>query len=245
MDLPVESSLDQILLQLIPAVPSQKVLFWGEGAGGISSYVAGWMAGEGADVIVLDGANRFDPYMVSSFAKKTSVSPETLLKRIRIARAFTCYQMTALVEEKLASLRSHPPWVILLGPVSTFLDEDVPEWEVRPLFERLLRKVEEMAKGGVSFFFFQPHHSFPPFLPVGRQVLKGVGGLGGLADSKRAFLARRLFYISDLVWKISLEDEGPKLILKKGAQLNIIENCKLQNKKCKFGESLKCLSIGR
>jgi hypothetical protein len=200
MDLPVESSLDQILLRLIPTFSSKKVLFWGEGVGEISSYVAGWMAGEGIDVIVLDGANRFDPYMVSTFAKRASISPEDLLKRIRIARAFTCYQMTSLVEEKLVSLlkeeeaaQSPPPRVIFLGPFTTFLDEDVSEREVRPLFERLLRKVEEMAKEGVPFFFFQP--SSP--------------------SASRAYLARRLFQISDLVWKISLENEGPKLILEK------------------------------
>ena len=51
------------------------------------------------DVIVLDGANGFDPYRVSSFARKALIPPERLLKRIRIARAFTCYQMATLVDE--------------------------------------------------------------------------------------------------------------------------------------------------
>jgi len=215
MDLPLGTSLNEVFSQL-GTIDSRKILFWGEGVGEISSYVAGWMAGEGIHVIVLDGANRFDPYMVSTFAKKASISPEGLLKRIRIARAFTCYQMTALVEEKLISLfkkeegaaQSPPLRVILLGPVTTFLDEDVSDREVRPLFERLLRKVEEMAKGGVPFFFFQPSipSKNPPFTK---------GEMGGLMNSKRAYLARRLFQISDLVWKISLEEEGPKLVLEK------------------------------
>ncbi len=234
MHLPVESSVDQILSQLIPTAPSRKVLFWGEGAGEISSYVAGWMAGQGIDVIVLDGANRFDPYLVSSFAKKVSLLPENLLKRIRIARAFTCYQMATLVEERLVSLlqqegsiaRQHKPWVILLGPISTFSDEDVPDREVRPLFDRVLRKVEGMAMEGVSFFLFQPNLPNPPFVR---------GGKGGLAESRRPYLTRRVFQISDTVWRICLDDGGPKVILEKGLALNIIENCKLQNEKCKFG----------
>src|SRR3990170_6721402 len=104
----LSNSFDEIFSQLALRDPHgglpRKILFWGEGAGEISSYVAGWMAGQGIDVIVLDGANRFDPYMVSSFAKKVSVLPEDLLKKIRIARAFTCYQMATLVEEKLISL---------------------------------------------------------------------------------------------------------------------------------------------
>ena len=103
MDLLQKNSFDEILLQLtrvgLPAQPLsvKKVLFWGERAGEISSYVAGWLAGKGIGVIVLDGANRFDPYMVSSFARKALIPPERLLKSIRIARAFTCYQMAVMV----------------------------------------------------------------------------------------------------------------------------------------------------
>ncbi len=208
MDLPLESSFDEVLSQLTlvgPPVGStapSKILFWGEGVGEISSYMAGWMASQGIDVIVLDGANRFNPYMVSSFAKKSLISPENLLKRIRIARAFTCYQMVTLIEERLISLirrergltRLQKTWVILLGPATPFLDEDVPEREIRPLFERSLKRVEGMAVEGIPFFLFQP--SIP-------------------SDAKRASLTRRLFHFSNLVWKVSLEDQGLKVILEK------------------------------
>jgi hypothetical protein len=192
MVFPLSNSFDEIFSQLTLRDPHEdpprKILFWGEGVGEISSYVAGWMAGEGIDVIVLDGANRFDPYMVSTFAKRASISPEGLLKRIRIARAFTCYQMTALVEEKLISLLKKeeraapfpPPRVILLGPVTPFLDEDVSEREVRPS-SKGFEKVEEMAER--SIFFSNLH-------------------------SSASELSQELNF-SDQVWKISLGD-GPK-----------------------------------
>ena len=178
----------------------RKVLFEGGGGGAISSYVAGWMASHRIDVIVLDGANRFDPYAVSSFARKESISPESLLKRIRIARAFTCYQMATLMGEKLpirqsAVAQAQKPWVILLGPITTFLDEDVPEREVRPLFERSLKKVEILAEEGVPFFLFQA------MLP---------------SRSKRAYLMKRLFQFAHLVLRINVDDEGPKVTLEKG-----------------------------
>ena len=200
MDWPLTALLDDVLLQVSTSSP-QRVLFWGEGAGGISSYVAGWMAGKGMDVILLDGANHFNPYMVSSFARKALISPEGLLKRIRIARAFTCYQMATLIGEKLTCLlgkegiaQGHKPWVILLGPITTFLDEDVPEREVGPLFERSLRKVEPLVEKGIPFFIFQP------LVP---------------SHSKRAYLMRRLFQFSNLVWRIHLGDQGPKVTLEK------------------------------
>ncbi len=164
--------------------------------------MAGWLAGKGIEVIVLDGANRFNSYTVSSFARRALIPPEKLLKSIRIARAFTCYQMATLMGEQLTLLLRRKgttelpqkPWVILLGPLTTFLDEDVPEREVRPLFERSLRKIEEMASRGIPFLLFQSSE---------------------FSDLKRAYLMRRLFQFSNLVWKISLEDQELKVILEK------------------------------
>jgi hypothetical protein len=172
--------------------------------------VAGWLAGKGRAVIVLDGANRFDPYTVSSLARRAWIPPEKLLKSIRIARAFTCYQMATLMGEQLSSLLRREEtaelWVILLGPLTTFLDEDVPEREVRPLFERSLRKIEGMTSEGVPFLLFQ---SNPPNPPLRK------GGEGGFMSSKRAYLMRRLFQFSNLVWRINLEDQELKVILEK------------------------------
>jgi hypothetical protein len=222
MDLPVESSLDQILSQLTlkssPVLP-RKILFWGEGAGDISSYAAGWLAGKGIEVIVLDGANRFDPYLTSSFARKALIPPERLLKRIRIARAFTCYQMAVMVGERLydllrregTSIQQGNQWIILLGPVTPFMDEDVSEREVRPLFERSLKKIEEMAMKGVPFLLFQPSVFSPPPFPSFTK-----GGMGGFKDLKRTDLMKRLFQFSTLVWRISLEDQEPQVVLEKG-----------------------------
>ncbi|MBS3920560.1 MAG: hypothetical protein KG012_16935 [Deltaproteobacteria bacterium] len=201
MDQALIALFDEVLSQVQTGLP-KKVLFQGEGTGGIASYAAGWMAGKGMDVIVLDGANCFNPYIASSFARKALISPERILKRIRIARAFTCYQMATLMGEQLPSLLkkematvpTKKPWVILLGPLTTFMDEDVLEMEVRPLFEKALSKVEKIAAEGVPFFLFQS-----PVFP----------------GSKRAFLMKRLSQFSDLAWRISLEGQEPKMILEK------------------------------
>ena len=201
--IPGDQDIDEILAQLTlvepPAQPvsPRKVLFRGERTGEISSYVAGWLVGEGIGVIVLDGANRFDPYIASFFARKALIPPERILKRIRIARAFTCYQMATLMGERLNSFlkeEEEKPWVIILGPLTTFLDEDVPEREVHPLFNRCLKKMEEMAMEGIPFLLFQS---------------------SGFSDSKRTYLTKRLFQFSNLTWRISLEDEGPRVILEK------------------------------
>ena len=160
------------------------------------------MASEETRVVVLDGANQFNPYMVSSFARRVLIPPEKLLKGIQIARAFTCYQMAALMGEKLAVLleqegmitRGQKPWVVLLGPITTFLDEDVPERESRPLFERSLRRIEELSEEGVPFFLFQS------CIPI---------------HVKRRYFMGRLLQFANLVLRIALDDEGCKVVLEK------------------------------
>ncbi len=222
-ELSILSSLDEALAE-IQSRSLSKVLFEGEGTGKISSYVSGWMASQGIDVIVLDGANRFDPYAVSFFARQAWIPPEKLLKRIRIARAFTCYQMATLMSETLAILFKHEgailkdqkPWVILLGPLTTFLDEDVPEREAGPLLERSLMKLEALTSKEISFLLFQPFVS---------------------SRSKRAYLMKKLLQFSNLVWKICLDGEGPRVTLEKGPG-NTNENWKLQNEKCKSPEKI-------
>jgi hypothetical protein len=67
-----------------------------------------------------------------------------------------------------------------------------------------------MAMKGVPFLLFQPSvFSNPPFPPFTK------GGVGGLKDLKRAYLMKRLFQFSNLVWKISLEGQESKIVLEK------------------------------
>jgi hypothetical protein len=39
--------------------------------------------------------------------------------------------------------------------------------------------------------------------------------VGGLKDLKRAYLMKRLFQFSNPVWRISLEDQEPQMVLEK------------------------------
>jgi hypothetical protein len=201
-------SFDDLMSRLVflgpggAGAPAWKILVEGEGAGPAASSLAGWMAAREMEPVILDGANRFDPYAVSALARNLSLPPEGLLRRIRIARAFTCHQMAVLVGEKLPSLIRQGPGgktfgrrVIVLGPITPFLDEDVPEREVCALFERSLRRVEAMAAEGTPFLLFQP--PFP-------------------AGSRRGGLARRLIRFSDLVWQIGADADGVRIALKKG-----------------------------
>jgi len=173
-----------------------KTLFWGEGTVVLSSYLAGLVAASGMKPIFVDGANGFDPYIVSRFARRHSLTPAHLLKEIVVARAFTCYQLFTLIRERLEEMISlhQNPLAILLGPITTLLDEDVPEQEVNLLFRGMLEKLEELNPKGLPFLLMQP--------PIPSR-------------SRRGYLLKRLFRWSDMVVRAVNEGGRLKLVLER------------------------------
>src|SRR3989304_3341033 len=77
-------------------------------------------------LLVIDGANAFDPYLISDLARRLGLAPQTLLRQIRISRVFTCYQLEALLEERLPRVRERfdPYGLFLSGPLEPLLDEE-------------------------------------------------------------------------------------------------------------------------
>ena len=173
-----------------------KTLFWGEGTVVLSSSLAALVAASGMKPIFVDGANGFDPYIVSRFARRHSLAPAHLLKEIVVARAFTCYQLFTLVRERLETMirLHHNPLAILLGPITTLLDEDVPEREVNLLLRGMLEKLDELNPKGLPLLLMQP--------PVPLR-------------SRRGYLLRRLSRWSDLVVEATGQEGKLKLILER------------------------------
>jgi hypothetical protein len=82
------------------------------------------------DVQVLDGGNCFNAYLCSrNLARLIRFQPEltlnAALRRIRISRAFTCYQMLAMLQDTSPAPRP----ILVLDLLSTFYDENVRDEE--------------------------------------------------------------------------------------------------------------------
>ena len=69
-------------------------------------------------VTIFDGGNRFVPYRVTSLLRKHTTDIYSASARISVRRAFTCYQMMAL----LGDARPLPQPYLLLDLLSTFYD---------------------------------------------------------------------------------------------------------------------------
>jgi hypothetical protein len=96
---------------------------------------------------VLDGGNRFNAYIVARQLRRLGTSDisrpgydlRRCLDRIRVARAFTCYQMAALIDQTM--LNGSPTLVIDL--LDTFYDESAPLAERRRLAEHCMQRLRQ------------------------------------------------------------------------------------------------------
>ncbi len=114
----------------------------------------------GVSLTLVDGTNRFDAYYIAEFARTVRgrrvngdpVKPEDLLNNIFISRAFTCYQMEALITDRLPQFvqRKRSPVVIIFGLLDTFYDEQAPLFEVRGSLQRVVRSLQQLKQDGIS-----------------------------------------------------------------------------------------------
>lgn len=184
------------LPSLITKKPITKTLIIGEKPERLTIYLSALAAFLGFRVLIADGANAFDPYLVSRFARKEKFPPAALLRKISIARAFTCHQFTTLIQERLEPLLSPETnsLIVLLGPGTMFFDEDVPGEEATFLFRQTLAKIDKLSKGRAFFLL--------------SQSLRGI-------NHRRVFLLRELFRLADVVLKLKLSREEKQIVLTK------------------------------
>ena len=91
-------------------------------------------------VTVLDGGNRFPAYQTMRMLRKRTANVIPTANRIFLRRAFTCYQMLALLESSPAL---HQPYLVL-DLLATFQDENVSTWEVSRLLDRCLAQLDRL-----------------------------------------------------------------------------------------------------
>lgn len=103
--------------------------------------------GLSSTVVFIDGGNTFDPYAVSATAREYGLEPKSVLEKIFVSRAFTAYQLTALIFEKLeeALKRYNSKLVVISDIAGLFLDRDVPKIEGRDLFFKMTQHLLNLA----------------------------------------------------------------------------------------------------
>ncbi len=104
-------------------------------------------AAAGSRLSLIEGANRFPAYAIAERGRAFGVDPALALHRIRLARAFTAYQLVALVDGWAREIRrSRPTWLVAHELPALFYDEDIPEEERAPLLAHVAKTLQRVTE---------------------------------------------------------------------------------------------------
>jgi hypothetical protein len=119
------------------------------------------LGGLGSNVIFIDGGNTFRLYQITRLARLHQLDPKQALDRIYISRAFTAYQMTALILQKLedAVKACNAKLVIISDIAAMFLDKDVPEEEAKSIYSQVITRLSNFAREqhAITVATYPPH----------------------------------------------------------------------------------------
>jgi DNA repair protein RadA len=106
------------------------------------------LGGLGSRVIFVDGGNSFKFYQIARLARLHNLNPEKILKKIHIARAFTAYQITTLILEKLKETvsRYNAKLVIISDILRYYCDNDIDPDESYQIYKQVLAYLSRFAK---------------------------------------------------------------------------------------------------
>lgn len=105
-----------------------------------AAFLAAELAAQGP-VTVLDGGNCFPFYRFARLLRAKTNESISIMQRLFVRRAFTCYQMLALLE----STPALPQPYLILDLLGTFYDEQIPEWEVSRLSDACISQAKRLS----------------------------------------------------------------------------------------------------
>jgi len=139
-------------------------------------------------VRVLDCGNCFNVYTVTQVLHQHTLHITQALERISVRRAFTCYQVTTLLE----STPQDATPTLVLDLLSTFHDESVPAGERRRLLDINVAALHRLSRQG--------------------SVMVSIHPKGSAQEPTAGGLYEALEEAADQVWR--LEEQAPAPVLR-------------------------------
>jgi hypothetical protein len=106
------------------------------------------LGGLGGNVIFIEGGNTFRLYKVTRLAQIHQLDPKKVLERIFISRAFTAFQLTSLIMEKLEdAVRNYNAKLVVISDIAGyFLQNDVSNEEAQKVYSQILNYLSSFAR---------------------------------------------------------------------------------------------------
>ncbi len=105
------------------------------------------LGGLGSNVIFIDGAVTFRLYNIARLAQLHQLNPEKVLEKIFISRAFTAYQLTSLIMEKLdETVKTYNAKVVIISDIANFfLDTNITAEEAQKVYSQIICYLSDFA----------------------------------------------------------------------------------------------------
>ncbi len=204
----------------------------------LSHYFLPRLLAAGKNVLMLDGANAADPRLLERLARQRGIEFGEFSRHIRIARAFTCFQLTELVARVPRFLADFPAQTLVVTAFpDLYFDEDIRDGDARVAFERALGDLRRWAGGGrgegprfigaesTALQKYKKNEaalstaglkSCPSVSPLAVALFSSAADFSP-APARRQFFARAVAAASE-VWSFRLGEDGrPKLFLERQA----------------------------
>jgi hypothetical protein len=106
------------------------------------------LGGLGSNVVFIDGGNTFRLYNISRLAQLHQLNSREVLERIFISRAFTAYQLTSLILDKLEeTVKTYNAKVVVISDIAGFfLDSDIPNEEAQRVYSQIVSYLSAFAR---------------------------------------------------------------------------------------------------
>ena len=119
------------------------------------------LLGEGKRVLCLDGANRFDPLLIARMARQRGIETAEFNRAIRVARAFTCFQLTELLVRVPRFIENFAADALIVTALpDLYLDEDVRDRDAAVTFRHALDALQALAPLPLGVAVFSEGASF-------------------------------------------------------------------------------------
>jgi hypothetical protein len=129
-------------------------------------------------ISLVEGAHPLDPYELGSIGRRLGVAPEEVLDRVRIARAFTAYQLVAIVDGWAREIRRARPTLLVAHDLpSAFDDGEVPPAERAALLGHVagtLRAIAEESRVPMLLTLRTDPSGFPGLVDRGPRLFDVV-----------------------------------------------------------------------
>jgi hypothetical protein len=114
----------------------------------VRAQLAKPLGGLNSNVVFIDGGNTFRLYQITRLAQLHQLNPRQVLDNIYISRAFTAYQLTTLIMQKLkVTVNRFGAKLAIISDISEFfLDNDLSDYEAQRVFSQVTTYLSNLAR---------------------------------------------------------------------------------------------------